>query len=156
MIGGSYRHATAASSTATFAFTGSRIDSIGPKSSSYGKARVWLDGTEIAVVDQYRSAYANKQVVWSSGDITPGAHTLIVEVLGEKRTESTGTRVMIDAFDVVGSPSLSKFDDLDERIGWSRDWAKVTDERRMAAPTGPSPSQAPWSTSPSPAPPSRG
>jgi hypothetical protein len=66
---------------------------------------VWLDGVKVATVDLYSSSEQPRKMVFTKNDLDSSqAHTLEVRVLGTKRTESSGTRVDVDAFVVLSSP----------------------------------------------------
>ena len=75
IVGGSYRHTTTSGSVANIGFTGTSVEWIAPVAPNYGLADVYLDGTLVATVDQYASAYRNKQTVWSSGRSRTGRTT---------------------------------------------------------------------------------
>lgn len=64
---------------------------------SYGKAEVILNGVSQGVVDLY-SPTPQWGVVKSFTQSGPGGSNLIIQVLGEKNPASTGTQVVIDAF----------------------------------------------------------
>jgi hypothetical protein len=102
MFGGTYYQTNSTGADVYVGFNGTRVDWVAPMAPNYGLAKVYIDGTEVATVDQYRSSYANKQTVWSSGTLTAGNHTLRIAVLGDKRSASTGTKIVVDAFDMIG------------------------------------------------------
>ena len=82
MFGGYYHHTTAAGASVEATITGSRIWWYGPKASSYGTARVYLDGALVAEVDQYSPTYLSKQLVFDSGVLADGPHGLRIEATG--------------------------------------------------------------------------
>ncbi len=64
-----------------------------------GMARVQLDGSPLGLVNLYRRSYSTR---WLEKTGLPlGAHTVTIEVSGEKDPASTGYFVDIDAFEVV-------------------------------------------------------
>jgi hypothetical protein len=68
-----------------------------------GKARIYVDGVAKATIDLYARKSAKSAVVWRSSELVNGPHTIKVVVLGKKRSASSGTAVVVDAFDVTGS-----------------------------------------------------
>ena len=101
-----------AGSQATFTFTGTAIRWIGERRRLGGIARVYLDGAFVADVDTYWWLQDEFQAtLFSRTGLTPGTHTLTIEVLGQKRggpdctgapspTCSAGYDIVLDAFDV--------------------------------------------------------
>jgi hypothetical protein len=75
---------------------------IDKRAAAYGRARVYLDGVDKGVVDQYSAASAFQQPLWSSGTLPSGKHTLKIVVLRSKRVASRGYAVGVDAFKVSG------------------------------------------------------
>ena len=103
MAGGYYRHASGAGSARTRRSTAPRSSLSHRWHPTTVLPRSISTGSKVAEVDQYRSSYANKQVVWSSGVLSAGNHTLKIVAKGDKRPESTGTRIVVDALDVAGT-----------------------------------------------------
>jgi len=91
------RHRTA---SFTMRFTGTRIAWIGPKTSGYGRAQVWIDGVYQGVVSQY-GTLGWRERVWESKTLPSGNHTITIRPTGTKDAASKGTIVVIDAFDVT-------------------------------------------------------
>jgi len=86
------RVASAAGEHVTFAFEGDAIEWHGARVSDGGLSRVFIDGREIEVVDQYGPGLG-ASFVWKRDGLGQGAHTIRLEVLGEKSAESKGTSV---------------------------------------------------------------
>jgi SpoIID/LytB domain protein len=102
--GGSYHRASAKGAKLTVMFKGSSIKWIGTKSSRSGKADISLDGTRVATVDLYSSSSAFKAAIWSKAGLADDTtHTIVITVLGSKRSASGGTYVYVDGFDLIGS-----------------------------------------------------
>ena len=80
--GDAVRYSTAAGARASFTFPGSRIIWYGPVGPTRGKARVFVDGTLVKVVDLYRSGFTARKAVFSKGWAASARHTLIIEVVG--------------------------------------------------------------------------
>jgi murein DD-endopeptidase MepM/ murein hydrolase activator NlpD len=100
--GGSYKYADSAAS-ATVRFTGTRLDWIATKGYTQGKAAVSLDGGSPVVVDLYSPTTLRQVKVWSTGLVALGPHTLTITWLGQRSVAAGGTRVNLDALDVVGA-----------------------------------------------------
>jgi hypothetical protein len=101
--GGSLNYATASGSKAQFGFTGSSVSWVATKNADRGKATVWVDGVKVATVDLYSSAEKPRMMVFTQNGLDPmQTHTLEVRVTGTKNSASSGTRVDVDAFVVMG------------------------------------------------------
>jgi len=97
--GGSYRVASEPTARASVTFTGTGIDWITARGRTYGKASITIDGVAEGTVDLYAAAQAWRSVIAYSG-LTPGAHTLVVRVLGLRNASATASKVVLDGFDV--------------------------------------------------------
>jgi hypothetical protein len=102
--GGYVRRASAAEAAATFTFKGENVAWVATKRPSSGKARITLDGGTPVTIDLYASLPLVRQLVFSRS-VSPGLHTLTIEVLGTKRAASSGTVVEIDAFTLIRRPA---------------------------------------------------
>jgi Divergent InlB B-repeat domain len=97
---GAYRSASLATASATVTFTGTAIDWITGTGAGFGKASVSIDGGTPVIVDMYSSGAKWQQTVFSSGPLAAGPHTMVIQLLGTKNASATGTKVMIDAFNL--------------------------------------------------------
>ncbi len=80
-------------------FTGTGISLIGNWVSDGGMADVYVDGNLHRTIDTYYN-FANQQhteSIWHILNLEPGDHTIRLVVKGEKRPESSGTRVYVAA-----------------------------------------------------------
>jgi hypothetical protein len=103
--GGSLNYAGSNGAKAQFSFTGSSVSWVAPKNADRGKATVWIDGVKDSTIDLYSSSDQPRKVVFVKNDLDASqAHTLEVQVLGNKNAASNGTRVDVDAFTVLSSP----------------------------------------------------
>jgi hypothetical protein len=108
MSGGAFRYSSSAGAAVTLRFQGPSIAWVGSRSAGYGIAEVWLDSVKVATVDTYAATTAHQQVLWSADGLAAGDHTVTVKVLGTKNAASTGSTVIVDAFDVGGdAPPVS-------------------------------------------------
>lgn len=98
--GGYVKHSGAAGTRATFSFAGGAVSWVAARAPDRGKAAVWIDGVEVAVIDLFASSRQTRKMVMRA-DLPPGAHTLQVRPLGQKRAAATGTRVDVDAFVIL-------------------------------------------------------
>jgi len=108
-------------------FTGNKIRWIGPKQPGYGKADIYIDGTKVGTADAYASEAQKTQsaVVWQSGTLSDGAHTMTIKLTGEKNVASTGNVVVVDRFEVDGSaaaPGALRFDERGSYATFGGPW----------------------------------
>ena len=107
--GGSYDASSLAGSTTTLAFTGTRVSIVGVQTKAGGYADVYLDNRLVTSnVSFYASASLYQRTVWSKSGLLSGAHTLKVVVKGTKYRLATGTRVLLDRFDVNGTTRVEQ------------------------------------------------
>lgn len=83
-------------------FTGTGIAWVGSKAPHLGKAAVFVDGAQVAVIDCYRSSPANGVTLFSTSSLAPGDHELRISPLRQRAPASTGYGVLIDAIKVTG------------------------------------------------------
>jgi hypothetical protein len=87
---------------ATFSFTGTSVSWLGSLGPQNGTARILLDGVLAADnVDTYAPEDGPQNVVFKLSGLPAGAHTLTIEVTGNKNPASTGIAIVVDAFDVT-------------------------------------------------------
>jgi hypothetical protein len=92
-----YSNQTCATAEFTFEGTGLRWRvGMGPVA---GKARVYLNGSPLGLVDLYRPSYSLRGL--EKAGLPPSTYTLTIEVAGEKNSSSSNYFVDIDAFEVV-------------------------------------------------------
>jgi hypothetical protein len=94
-------------SRATLSFSGTGVRWIGIKDSWSGIARVFIDGALQATIDTYAPTEQRQLVMYARSGLAPGAHTLAIEVTGERNASSGGAWIWVDAFDVTttGGPT---------------------------------------------------
>ena len=86
---------------ATLTFNGTSVSWIGYRGPDAGIANVYLDGSFAGQVDLYFSAPREQAIVFTSPPLADGNHTITIEATGQKNTASSGTQVVVDAFDVM-------------------------------------------------------
>lgn len=104
---GGLKHSSQTGAKAQFSFNGSAITWVVAKANNLGKAKVYLDGAYMGLVDLYSSSTKYRVILQKTG-LTPGAHTATIEVSGQKNIRSTGKIIDIDAFEVGSTGILIK------------------------------------------------
>jgi hypothetical protein len=125
--GGSYKYANSAA-RAVISFNGTKLDLIATKGTTQGKARVYLDGQDKGVIDLSSATTLRKQMVWSTGTVASGKHTVELSWLG-KAGVAGGTRINIDAVDVLGTltpVALTTVEQTDPRFAYTGLWTTLT------------------------------
>jgi hypothetical protein len=87
--------------TATLSFTGHQIAWFGTRGPTFGSADVFVDGRHVTTVNLNRSSTAARRILFRHVWPTPGAHTLVIRVVGTSGHPS----VDIDGFVLVDPPS---------------------------------------------------
>lgn len=95
-LGGSYRYASSSTAQALLNFSGTNIAWITAMGPSYGKAWVIIDGVSRGYVDLYSATQKWQIVKWYT--VGAGSHSIQIQVLGQKNSNSTGYAVVLDAF----------------------------------------------------------
>ena len=83
-------------------FDGFKLNLIGTKGPNYGVAWVQVDSQPRVWVDLYSPTYQLKKVIFDTGFLTPGAHTVTLSWAGYKNGASTSYAVNLDAVDLMG------------------------------------------------------
>ena len=105
---------------ATLPFNGTSISWIGYRGPDAGIARVYLDGNLAGEIDAYFSDPRIQAILFTSPTLADGSHTLAIEATGLKNAASSGTRVVVDAFDVT-KPG-TRFEETDGSVVYSGSW----------------------------------
>jgi hypothetical protein len=111
---------TTPGSQATFTFTGTAVTWIGARGNQTGIARVFLDGSLVAVVDTYASTEQIQADVFTAAGLANANHTLTIEVTGSKNAASQSSVIVVDAFEVT-SPG-TQFQETDPSIAYGSGW----------------------------------
>lgn len=90
---------------ATITFSGTGITWVGVTDGWSGLATVHLDGAMV-VVNSYSDPAAYQTSVYAARGLSPGTHTLTIEVTHERAAGTDGSWVWIDAFDIEGGVGL--------------------------------------------------
>ena len=90
--------------TVTLTFKGTGIKVIGCTNKDRGKIEVFIDGKSQGVVDTYSASTVRQKEYFSKDDLSKaGIHTLQLKVLNEKQAASSGTKIELDAFEILDS-----------------------------------------------------
>jgi hypothetical protein len=84
----------------TLRFDGVGVDWITVTGPNRGRARLWIDGDALRVVDLHAATRAFGVVERIEG-LADGSHTLRIEVLGRAGSGSRGSWIAVDRFDVL-------------------------------------------------------
>ena len=87
--------------TVELEFVGTGIEVITCTNTDRGKYEVFIDGESCGKVDTYSSTTKRQQVVFKKDDLKHGTHTLELKVLNEKVDASSGTKVELDALNIL-------------------------------------------------------
>jgi hypothetical protein len=90
-----------------------------------GIATVSVDGGTPKTVDLFArptdEAHSDIIVI---NDLSAGPHTLTITVTGQANTEAQGNMVVVDAFDIQPSTTISHLQDTDPNAAFSAGWTK--------------------------------
>ena len=95
-----------------FTFTGTGVSLTGTWNKEGGKADIFVDGKFDRTIDTYfnfnKQQYGNTSI-WHKFNLTPGIHKIRVEVKGEKRAESEGTKInLTEALIFITAPKKNE------------------------------------------------
>ena len=96
-VGGDEHWSTTATSGAalpflTFRFSGTKVSLYGHKVPAGGMARVTIDGADAGVVDFYNAVRIEKTLLFESGILDDGDHTLQLQMLNDRNPSAGDTR----------------------------------------------------------------
>lgn len=100
LSGSTSRGSASSAAAVTFSFRGTGVTWIGTRAVSRGKAKVYVDGTYLATVDEFGAATAYQSPIWSKTGLALGTHTLKIVPAAAKNAASTNAIVDIDAIAV--------------------------------------------------------
>ncbi len=85
-------------------FSGTGITWVGQQGPKFGIAYVSVDGQAVQQIDNYNPQHLTSDNVYSVANLTPGPHTLWVEVTPFKNSNSVDVYQDVLQFNVIGSP----------------------------------------------------
>ena len=81
-VGGKVKYATARGAKASLKFTGRSVALIGPKGSTRGQAKIYIDGKYVKTINLYSRTYRSRQIVFAYNWAKAGTHRLSIVVQG--------------------------------------------------------------------------
>src|SRR5437660_7509940 len=105
---------------ASLPFNGTSVSWIGYRGPDAGIARVYIDGSFVAEVDLYYSDPRIQAILFTSPALADGNHTMTVEATGVKNPASSGTLVVVDAFDVMRPGT--RFEETEPAVSYTGSW----------------------------------
>ena len=132
--GGSYNYLDSTGS-ATVSFEGTYLAWIASKSDSSGKAWVTVDGGDPRLVDLYSASSQAQTVVWNTGALAQGIHTVSIVWSGLKNSNASSDGIGVDAFDLVGTlvsdpeppTALTRYEETAPQLAFSGPWGSNPD-----------------------------
>lgn len=85
-----------------FTFTGTSVQWTGSTNDNHGIASVSVDGGPAVQVDTYSPQGVKQQVLFSSGHLRPGRHTITITLTSNKNAASQSSYIDVDAFVTSG------------------------------------------------------
>ena len=111
MYAGTANHSTVGGASGTLRFTGTQVALHAVRDVDQGIMTVSVDGGPTQSVDNYAATRNAAGVVWTSPQLSTGAHTLTIVNTGQRNAASSGTNIAIDRADItVGTGSSSVID----------------------------------------------
>lgn len=119
--GGSHMVSSAPGAETAVAFSGTGLQLVCTTGPKFGVASVSIDGGAPTDVDLYTADTRFRQVVFGTGALTEGRHTVRIAWTGRKNPAASDTFVGLDAALVDGTLSQAylRFEDTDPRLGWA-------------------------------------
>jgi len=118
--------ATAPGAQAAFRFTGTSVTWIGTRNDSSGIALVKVDGVPISEVDLFARPEVIRTPIITLHGLSPGSHTLAIEVTGRQNPDAQSNVIQVDAFDVQ-APVVSHIQETDPDVVFSDGWVQAPD-----------------------------
>jgi hypothetical protein len=109
---------------ATFVFTGTSVTWIGYRSVSGGIARVSVDGIFVSEVDLFARPEEIHTPAFTVNGLSPGSHTLTIEVANHTNPEAVSNIVLVDAFDAP-APVVSHLQETDPDVAFTAGWVQA-------------------------------
>lgn len=94
--GGTAKYSSTKGNSIEFKFKGTGFELYGLEANNRGKAKVYIDGVLYKVIDQYSPVNDYQRMFYYRTGLSNGEHTVRIEVLGEKISESSNTIVTLD------------------------------------------------------------
>ncbi|MCB0114319.1 MAG: hypothetical protein KDD84_09525, partial [Caldilineaceae bacterium] len=124
---GQHVYSSTADDTIEFDFSGTWIGVGFTTDTDAGQAEIAIDGNIVATVDLYARIAGTKSYYFDN--LSAGAHTVTITVLGTSHPNAGRARVYFDFFDVWDGSALAQgvFEEMDARVLYSDGWGQRTD-----------------------------
>jgi hypothetical protein len=122
--GGAAVQSTVPGAHAVFTFTGTSVAWIGTRNVNSGIALVKVDGGPGVEVDLFARPVVIHTPIITLNGLSPGSHTLTIEVTGRQNPEALSSVVQVDAFDVQ-APVVSQLQETDPDVIFSAGWVQA-------------------------------
>jgi hypothetical protein len=122
--GGAAVQSTVPGAQAQFTFTGTSVTWIGTRSPSSGIALVKVDGGSGVEVDLFARPEDIHTPIITLNGLSPGSHTLTIEVTGRQNADALSNVIQVDAFDVQ-APVVSQLQETDPDVLFSAGWLQA-------------------------------
>ncbi len=127
--GGSLIYGATAGCQFTVTFEGNYLALVARMGPDLGKAWVTVDGREDGYVDFYSETSRYQQVVYTTGMIDSGAHTVTFKWADIHNDRSTGYAINADVIQVLGkvtqAPVPTQYQQSDGNLGYTGEWSGV-------------------------------
>jgi hypothetical protein len=123
--GGSAMQANAAGATVSVKFSGTSIRWLGSRGRGMGIAQMSVDGGPVREVDLF--AHPTDEVhtpIATIYDLADTNHTLTITVTGRQNSQALGNAIVIDAFDIQPSFTVSHWQDTNPDLKYTGGWTK--------------------------------
>ncbi|CAH1195693.1 hypothetical protein PAECIP111892_02088 [Paenibacillus auburnensis] len=100
-FGGIAKYTKSPGAYAQFKFEGTQVQLLANTGPGRGQADIYIDNKLVSSVDMYSTAPGFRTVIFESGVLPAGKHTLRVEHNGEKNAASSGTYISVDAISTL-------------------------------------------------------
>lgn len=124
LSGGRYVWAGPGWGASAVSFAGSRLDWVAVTGPQYGIASIMVDGAGPIYVDLYAPELRCQQVVWSTGALPSGQHTVVISWTGQKNGAASGTYISYDAYDIAGEPVQAPVPPQPVTISFNYPWVR--------------------------------
>lgn len=117
-------------STATMTFSGKRVQVFSNVSQGGGRLSISVDGGTAVVIDSYSAIYRTNQMIFDTGALTTGTHSIVLKALGTHNAASTNSWVDFDRFIVTSGTPVTVDDSTvgssPNQFSYSGSWGAAT------------------------------
>jgi hypothetical protein len=127
--GGSALQSATAGASVSFTFTGTSVRWLGSRGRNMGIAAVSLDGVLVKEVDLFhRPTDSAHMPIVTLHDLSDGRHTLTITVTGRHNTQSASPNIVVDAFEVQPTTTVSRWQDSNPGINYAGGWIQSAND----------------------------